>query len=186
VTTAIAAITITGAGLPDRPAFAPPVRSDGPAVYAVAAAEASGQAQPTIAAPAGAQAVSTQTISAQSVPVPILMEALDPAKITSTAAAPAAPILDCADGWAVQIGAFGDPQVARAIAAGVRDRGFAPLAGSAVLVAEASGIGQVIYRALRVGLSDQSAADTACITLQMEGIACTPVSLESTQVAACS
>ncbi|MGF1624129.1 MAG: serine hydrolase, partial [Alphaproteobacteria bacterium] len=161
-----AAAASTAATLPDRPAFAPPVRSDVPTIYAVAATEAAGQAPD---APV-----------AHNVPASILLEALDPARITATAATSPVAEPGCADGWAVQIGAFGEASIARAIAAGVRDRGFAPLAGSSVLVAEADGVGQTLYRALLAGLSDQSAADTACVVLQIEGIACTPVTLDGT------
>jgi D-alanyl-D-alanine carboxypeptidase len=157
VPVAAAITTVSTEGLPDRPAFAPARRSDD-AVAALVAA--------TTEAPPDQTAGS-------SVPVPIVMQALEPAKVEADAA--------CAGGWAVEIGAFGEADTARAIAAGIRNRGFAPLAGSSVMVAELAGGGATLYRALLVGLPDQSSADTACVALQIEGIACTTIDATGAQ-----
>lgn len=154
VVPALTAVSLAHDG-PPRPAFAPAYRSDLPPVDT-----------------AGAVPV----LTAASVPVPIVLQALDPAKVP--------PDGGCVGGWGIEIGSFGEEIVARAIAAGVRDRGFGPLAGTSVMVAETSAGGATIYRALLAGLPDREAADTACVALQIEGISCAAVDVQAT--AACS
>lgn len=178
--------------MPDRPAFAPADRGGMPAgAYLVAAAPVL-PAAALVAVSSGTEtgrpafapdrsggtavAEALPVISAASVPVPIVLQALDPTRISAEAG--------CVGGWAVEIGAFGAEDIARAIASGIHDRGFAPLQGSTVLVAESSSGGHTLYRALLAGLPDRSAADTACVALQMEGIACATVDVAATQ--ACS
>lgn len=194
---ATAVTTPTGQNSPLRPALAPPVRNDNPSIADLIATSAaqSAESYPTIRfaqllafigaerpRPAPRGTVGVQS-SANSVPLPLLQAALDPAKITPVAGSPLAALPGCTDRWAVQVGAYASADLAQAVATDARMRSTGALREAAVEVDRVAGGGQPLYRALLTGLSDQASADTACVALQVQGIACLALSADTAVLA---
>ena len=168
-----------------RPAFAPAFRTDNPTIGDLISASEEqlahypsirfaqlltyvGADRPRPTPPAHAD---VHAAAGSSVPTPILLAALDPAKLEA-AGLPDATNTACATGWGIQVGAFGEPAVARATAESVRQT--AMLQNTAVLVEEVAVAGQMLYRSTLVGLPDASAAANACSQLHDQGHACAP------------
>lgn len=209
--TGAAAATTTAAGpvplIAARPAFAPAFRTDNPTIGDLISASeeqlahypsirfaqlltyvGADRPRPTQPAHAEVQAevpsVPSVPSEGSSVPTPILLAALDPAKL-EVAGLPDATSAGCPVGWGIQVGAFAEPGVARATAEGFRQT--AVLQNTTVLVEEVAVSGQTLYRSTLVGLPDSSAALDACSQLHDQGHACAPAPpAEQSDQAVCS
>ena len=181
-------------GLPETPPLPPLRQPPGPGVpvLSVAALPAAAEGLPLIRRaqflayagidrPRSSAASDPQAdASGASVPVPILLAALDPTKLPPETAA-------CGDSWAIQVGAFTQADQARSVADDVRLRAASMLADAAVVVDPMQRGSATIYRAMLIGVADQSAAEIACIALSYQGIECVPVAPGTAgQPAACS
>jgi D-alanyl-D-alanine carboxypeptidase len=126
-----------------------------------------------------AQSAAAGAQSAPAMPQPVSVAALSPPHRLSPAAVtvdaspvtPAAP----AGGWAIQVGAFKTPALARAVAEGARTQAPDQLRSAALALPQTAPFGQtVLYRARLVNLS-ASAASTACTRLNQRQLPCVVV-----------
>ncbi|MEZ5667258.1 MAG: D-alanyl-D-alanine carboxypeptidase [Alphaproteobacteria bacterium] len=115
----------------------------------------------------GDGAQSRADVPATSVPLPIILAALDPAKTDTDSAGSS-----CGAGWAIQVGAYAVADMARSAADSARQRGPQALRGTTVAVIDSPSGNGVLFRALLVGLNDGTAAEDACIALAVQGIDC--------------
>jgi D-alanyl-D-alanine carboxypeptidase len=76
--------------------------------------------------------------------------------------------------WGIQVGAFSNPALARAVAEGAKAQAPGQLRAAAVTLPPVSSGGRVLYRARLVNLSQSAAAD-ACTNLNRRGLPCVVV-----------